>query len=225
LGIALTHKGIEVSVESYYKWMKNLIEYKDGAGFLDIDSQWEKKLEFGSGNSYGVELFVQKKKGKSTGWFSYTWAKSTRDFANLNFGKPFPYRYDRRHSMSVVFNREINNRIEFGATWIYNTGNAITLPTATYPKADWSGNSADYEDYVKHYPGRNSARAKDYHRMDISISFKKEKRWGERKWVFGIYNAYSRLNPTFIEFDDTTRKFRQFSLFPIIPNVSYQFKF
>jgi hypothetical protein len=227
-GIASVYKGFEITVESYYKWMKNLIEYKDGAGFLDIDSRWEKKLEFGTGNSYGVEFFIQKKLGKSTGWISYTWSKSTRHFENLNFGKPFPYRYDRRHSISIVYNREISKKIDFGVVWVYNTGNAITLPTSTYPKADWSANHSNYEDYLKHYPGRNSARAKDYHRLDLSIAFKKEKKWGERKWILGVYNAYSRLNPTFFEFDNSNvsgRKFKQFSLFPIIPSVSYQFKF
>lgn len=228
IGIAATHKMLEISVESYYKWMANLIEYKDGAGFLDIDSKWERKLEFGSGTSYGVEFLVQKRTGRYTGWIGYTWSKAMRDFDNLNFGNPFPYRYDRPHNLSVVFNHQVRNNIEVGAVWVYNTGNAVTLPTASYPRGAWSSNNAVYEDYIKHYPGRNSSRTKDYHRLDLSISFKKAKKWGERKWVVGIYNAYSRLNPTFIEFDDTNeqaKKFVQFSLFPIIPNVSYQFKF
>jgi hypothetical protein len=228
LGVSSVYKQFEISVEGYYKWMDNLIEYKDGAGFLDIDSEWENKVEFGSGKSYGTELFVQKKSGRSTGWIAYTWSKSIRQFDNLNFGESFPYRYDRRHNVSVVYNLAINNTIDFGAVWVYNTGNAVTLPTSTYPKATWNSNGPDYGDFVKHYPGRNSSRMKDYHRLDFSISFKKAKRWGERKWVFGVYNTYCRLNPIYIELDDENRfnkKFRQLSIFPLIPHISYQFKF
>jgi hypothetical protein len=228
LGASSVYKHFEISVEGYYKWMNNLIEYKDGAGFLDIDSEWENKIEFGSGNSYGAELFVQKKSGRSTGWIAYTWSKSTRQFDNLNFGKSFPYRYDRRHNVSIVYNLAINDRIDFGAVWVYNTGNAVTLPTSTYPKATWNSNAPGYEDFVKHYPGRNSSRMKDYHRLDFSVSFKKTKQWGERKWVFGVYNTYSRLNPIYIELDDENhlnKKFKQLSIFPLIPHISYQFKF
>jgi outer membrane receptor for ferrienterochelin and colicin len=228
LGLFSSHQDLEISIEGYYKGMKNLIEYKDGAGFLDIDSEWENKVEFGSGKSYGAELFVQKKSGRSTGWVSYTWSKSTREFENLNFGNPFPYRYDRRHNVAIVYNLAINERIAFGAVWVYNTGNAITLPTSSYPKAIWDSNDPRYEDFVKHYPGRNSSRMKDYHRLDLSISFKKTTRWGERKWVIGIYNGYNRLNPTYIELDDENplnKRFRQLSIFPFIPNISYQFKF
>ncbi|MBT1686846.1 TonB-dependent receptor [Dawidia soli] len=134
-GIATTRKGIELSVEGYYKWMKNLIEYKDGVGFLDIDSRWENKIESGRGKSYGAEVFIEKKMGRSTGWISYTWSKSTRTFANLNFGNTFPYRYDRRHTIALVYAIAVNERVDFSAVWVYNTGNAITLPTSTYPKA------------------------------------------------------------------------------------------
>jgi hypothetical protein len=228
LGVSSVYKRFEISVEGYYKWMDSLIEYKDGAGFLDIDSEWENKVEFGSGKSYGAELFIQKKSGRSTGWIAYTWSKSTREFDNLNFGKPFPYRYDRRHNVSIVYNLAINDRIDFGAVWVYNTGTAVTLPTSTYPKATWNSNAPGYEDFVKHYPGRNSSRMKDYHRLDLSISFKKTKRWGERKWVVGVYNTYSRLNPIYIELDDEDRlnkRFRQLAIFPLIPHISYQFKF
>ena len=81
---------------------------------------------------------------------------------------------------------------------------------------------------AKNYPGRNSTRMENYHRLDLNISFKKVKKWGERKWIFGLYNSYSRLNPSFISFDNvspTERNFKQISLFPVIPNISYHFKF
>ena len=210
--------------------MNNLIEYKDGAGFLDVVNEWEDKLEFGKGKSFGVEFLVRKDVGRSTGWLGYTWSKTDRSFLNLNYGKTFPYRYDRRHDLSIVYNLKINNRIDFGAVWVFGTGNAITLPTASYPKAVWDSTGPNYEETSKHYPGRNSSRMRDYHRLDLNVSFSKNKKWGERKWVFGVYNAYSRLNPVFIDFENSvsdtgTGRFKQLSLFPIIPNVSYQFKF
>ena len=137
LGVNTTQKGLAISLEGYYKEMDNLVEYKDGAGFLDVVNEWEDKLEFGKGESYGVEFLVRKDAGKSTGWIGYTWSKSTRQFDNLNYGKVFPYRYDRRHDISIVYNLHINERMDFGAVWVYGTGNAVTLPTATFPKATW----------------------------------------------------------------------------------------
>ena len=227
-GMAASLFGFELSTETYYKYMKNLIEYKDGAGFLDITNEWVDKIEFGTGYSYGIEFLLQHKLGRSTGWIGYTWSKSNRDFKNLNFGKEFPYRYDRRHDISLVYNYKINERIDLGAVWVFGTGNPVTLPVSTYPKASWNSSQSDYEGFVKNYPGRNSSRMKNYHRLDVSVSFTKEKKWGQRKWVFGVYNAYSHLNPTFISFSNenpSERGFKQVSLFPIIPNVSYQFKF
>ncbi len=227
-GVVANLGGIELSVESYYKWMDNLIEYKDGAGFLDIDSDWEHKVAFGTGKSYGIECFVQKKIGQSTGWVGYTWSKTNRHFDQLNFGKAFPYRYDRRHDVSLVYSYQISEQISLGAVWVYGTGNAITLPTSSYPKATWDTNEINYNEFIKHYPGRNSSRMEDYHRLDLNVSFKKQKRWGERTLVFGLFNAYNRQNPTYIDFDDRdpqNKQFKKFSLFPIMPNVSYQFKF
>lgn len=228
LGLATSARGLSITLEGYYKWMDNLIEYKDGAGFLDIDNDWEDKVEFGSGDSYGIEFFVQKQTGRHTGWLGYTWSKSNRDFENLNFGRTFPYRYDRRHDLSLLYQLAISERIQFGAVWVFSTGNSITLPTSSFPKASWSASGPDYEGFIKSFPGRNSSRTKDYHRIDLNISFTKVKKWGEQTWVFGLYNAYSRLNPNFVEFDDsvpTNKQFKQLSLFPILPNVSYQFKF
>ena len=228
LGITSQIKSFEVSVEGWHKWMDNLLEYRDGVGFLDINDDWEQKVAIGKGTSYGVELFIQKKLGKSTGWIGYTWSKSNRDFEELNFGNQFPYRYDRRHDVSLVYNLSINQKTDLGAVWVYGTGNSLTLPSSEFPKATWNTNGVNYDGFVKSYPGRNSSRTEAYHRLDLSISFKKQVRLGERKWVLGLFNSYSRLNPTFIEFDDDdplNKAFEKLSLFPVIPSVSYQLKF
>lgn len=230
LGLATTQKGLSISLEGYYKEMANLIEYRDGAGFLDIVNEWEDKVAFGEGTSYGLEFLIRKDAGKSTGWIGYTWSKTDRLFPELNYGRSFPYRYDRRHDLSVVYNLTINERMSFGAVWVYGTGNAVTLPTTTYPKAVWDTTGPNYEESLKNYPGRNSSRMRDYHRLDVNFSISKAKKWGERTWVFGFYNTYSRLNPAFIDFEERPTEeggsqFKQLSLFPIIPNISYQFKF
>ncbi len=219
----------EITIEGYYKWMTDLIEYKDGAGFLDIDDAWEDKIEIGDGISYGLEFLLQKKLGKTTGWLGYTWSRNTRDFENLNFGKEFYYRYDRRHDVSLTLTHQLKPHIDLGLVWVYGTGFPVTLPTATYQRSvgHVTGN-LNRTTLIKDFPGRNATRIKDYHRLDISVSFSKQKRWGQRKWVFGLYNTYARLNPTFVEFNpdfENKREFVQLSLFPIIPSLSYQFKF
>ncbi|MEO0330575.1 MAG: TonB-dependent receptor, partial [Bacteroidota bacterium] len=221
-------RDFELSIESYYKWMNNLIEYKDGAGFLDIDDSWDNKIEVGKGYSYGIEVLLQRKRGRTTGWLGYTWSRSFRDFDNLNFGRRFPYRYDRPHDVSLTLNHQIKSNISASAIWVFGTGPAITLPTSTFLVSHGHITGNQTTELATNYPSRNAARMRDYHRLDLSITFTKEKRWGERKWVFGLFNAYSRLNPVFADLRNepgSDKKFVQLSLFPIIPSVSFQFKF
>lgn len=215
-GLAYTHDlGIEVSVEGYYKTMKNLIEYKEGTSFFSSATSWEDKVEIGNGLSYGGELFIQKKKGKFTGMLGYTLSWTNRTFANLNNGQTYPYKYDRRHDFKVAGVYTINDKIEVSAEWVYGTGNAITLPIGYYQLPN--GQEASV------YGSRNSFRMPAYHRGDVSIRFTKEmKRW-ERTWVVSVYNVYNRKNPFFIY--EENGGFKQVSLFPIIPSITYQFKF
>jgi outer membrane receptor for ferrienterochelin and colicin len=221
-GIAYNSKtDFEVSVEGYYKTMKNVIEYAEGASYVNATSNWEDKVEVGNGKSYGSELFIQKKKGKTTGMLGYTLSWTNRQFANLNNGKSFPVKYDRRHDFKVAMVHKINKRFEISADWIFGTGQAISLPVEVY--VDINGNE------VEVFDGRNGFRMKPYHRLDFSAKFSKQKRKYERAWVVSIYNVYNRLNPFYIfrDFDKNTNLpvFKQVSLFPIIPSVSYQFKF
>jgi hypothetical protein len=191
------------------------------ASYLNATSNWEDKVEVGKAWSYGAEFFVQKKKGKTTGMLGYTLSWSNRKFDNLNNGKTFPYKYDRRHDFKVAVVHKASDRLELSAEWIYGTGQAITLPTEVYLESD--------QREVEVYDGRNGFRMKSYHRFDVSMKFMKKKKWGERAWVVGVYNVYSRQNPFFIyrDYDYITNQpvFKQVTLFPIIPSVSYQFKF
>ena len=230
LGVAKTvRKNYEVSLEAYYKEMDGLIEYQEGASFLNAEENWQDKVETGHGDSYGVELFIQKKTGKFTGWLGYTLSWSNRQFDNLNFGRWFPYKYDRRHDVSITGAYKVNDRIDISGVWVYGTGNSITLPDSRYMEY----NNDTYRDLdfrrdgIKHYDQRNGYRMRSYHRLDLSIGFSKQKKWGTRKWTIGTYNTYSTRNPFFIDIarKQGRRRFIQYSLFPIIPSVSYSFKF
>lgn len=224
-------EGLEVSLEGYYKTMDNLIEYKEGASFFSIQGGWEDKLEFGRGNAYGMEFLLRKQYGKTSGWIGYTLSWANRQFENISFGEWFPYRYDRRHDVSIVLNQEIKEGIDLGVTWVYGTGNAVTLPLEKYGSLNsfWYGFS--YFDGVDYFEQRNNYRMPAYHRLDVGLNFRKDTKWGTRTWSFGVYNAYNRKNPFFIDFDeeyvpDGPNKvvLKQYSLFPIIPSISYSFK-
>ena len=236
--------GIEISLEGYYKTMDHLIEYKEGASFFSFNDDWQEKLEFGEGLAYGGELLVRKQTGKTTGWIAYTLSWSNRRFENISFGEWFPYRYDRRHDISIVVNHKIKDNIDLGVTWVYGTGNAVTLALEKYsgfntyrdgygerePGSDLEPEI--YANMIDYFEKRNSYRMPAYHRLDIGVNFRKEKKWGERTWSIGVYNAYNRKNPFFLNFDteygdygeEPQTVLKQYSLFPIIPSISYSFK-
>lgn len=231
-GVAHTLKGnqYEVSLEGYYKWMDNIIDYVDGANFLDPNKDWQRKVEAGKGWSYGGELFIQRKEGRFTGWIGYTLSWTNRQFSNINEGKIFPYKYDRRHDFEIVGTYKINDEVDISATWVYGTGNAISLPIAEYE--GYSNTPYDYFNTIEYYGDKNSFRMAAYHRFDIGANFRKKKTWKklewERTWNVSVYNLYNRKNPYFIYFgyNDLGQKVaKQVSLFPIIPSVSYNFVF
>lgn len=219
----------DLSIEGYYKTLNNLIEYKEGAGFFQLAQNWESKLEIGEGYAYGSEILLRKNYGKLTGWLGYTLSWSWRKFENINFGNKFPYKYDRRHDVSLVLLYEFNEKVDMGLTWVYGTGNAVTLGVARYSGLSLENydNYWSYYQEIEYFNGRNSYRMPSYHRLDLSINLKKKTKWGNQTWSFGLYNAYSRQNPFYLYFgyDNSKRVLKQVSLFPIIPSVRYAFKF
>ncbi|MEP3389869.1 MAG: TonB-dependent receptor plug domain-containing protein [Reichenbachiella sp.] len=219
----------EFSVEAYYKQMENLLEYKEGASFLDRDVNWQDKVEIGKGLSYGIEFYVKKSFGKTDGWVGYTLSRTERSFDNLNHGETFLFKYDRTHDISAAINHQLSDKVFVSANWVLGSGSMITLPTYERWNSDpYMGGT--YQEYTS----RNGYRMRTYHRLDLSIRFHKKKKWGERNWVISVYNAYSRRNPFYIKQQAKTwgninweegTKFQEYTLFPIIPSVSYQFKF
>lgn len=215
----------ETSLEVYYKDMRNQIEYKEGytPGLTDP----EEEFTFGRGWSYGSELFLNKTSGRLTGWIGYTLSWTWRKFAALNEGRKFPAKYDRRHDLSVVASYELNPKWRLGGVFVYGTGNATSLPERFYII-----NGV----LTQEFSGVNQYRLAPYHRMDLSATYTPAKKPGRRvqgSWVFGVYNTYSRMNPYFIYFDQTGSPYdgslkveaRQVSLFPILPSVTWNFKF
>jgi hypothetical protein len=235
LGYKKTISRYELSAEVYYKLMKGVIEYTEGANFLNTNKDWEEKIETGKGESYGLELFAQKKTGRMSGWMGYTLSWNKRLFPKLNGGKPFFYKYDHRHDYKAVVIYELKKNIDLSLSFVLNSGNRITLPTSFHYGAQGSF-PYKFPDFVFETSNtnliykagsRNNVQMKTYHRADVSINFHKEKRRGVRTWNISIYNVYSRLNPYYYYYKqgaDGKLTLTQISLFPIIPSVSYNFK-
>lgn len=230
----------ETSVELYYKKMENVIEFKQGALPSDnVNDNTDNLLVYGTGWSYGAEFFIKRTFGKLTGWIGYTLAKSDRYFPDLQSAK-FPAKYDRRHDLTLVGTYELNKRWTFGFSFIYASGNTLTLPNSWY---------FNNQDLLFNYGPRNSTRMAPYHRLDISATWydkptktKIDKKTGEKIEVvkkfrqnvaFSVYNVYNRANPYFLYIDNdgniTSNDFKisvkQVSLFPILPSVTWNFEF
>ncbi|HPR30979.1 MAG TPA: TonB-dependent receptor [Prolixibacteraceae bacterium] len=230
---------LDLSVEAYYKTMSNLIEYKDGASFVSSTAGWEKQIELGRGWSYGGEILLEKKVGKLTGWIGYTLSWSERQFDNLNFEKPFFARYDRRHDISITATYEFNERMDMGVTWVYGTGNAVTLGKQKFK--DYDSGLFFWNQPLTYYEGRNNYRMPAYHRLDWGINFHRELKYGNRTLSFSVYNAYNRMNPFFLywgydyttvtdpetgnTYEESEKALKQISIFPIIPSISYTYRF
>jgi hypothetical protein len=214
--------GWSFSVEGYWKTLEGLPAYRENIRPEDnIGTNVDNNLVVGRGWSYGVETFAKRKRGALTGWIGYTWSKTERQFDDLNSGNVFPARFDRRHDLSVVLDWKVNEDWRVSGTFVYATGNAITLPASRFL---FEGR------IVEVFGPRNGYRMAPYHRADLGATWSGAKH-GE--WRFSIYNLYSRLNPYFIYFDadgslsegSFELSARQVSLFPILPSISWNFDF
>lgn len=214
----------ETSVEMYYKTMNNQIEYREG--YTPSLKDPEEEFVFGKGWSYGAEFFVNKVRGRLTGWVGYTLSWTWRRFPDLNGGLKYPSRYDRRHDMSVVATYELNKKWKLSTVFVYGSGSAMSLPERFY----FVGGVLTQE-----YSSINAYRMKPYHRLDLSATYTptpRKVRKYQSSWVFSLYNTYSRLNPYFIYFDqegdanagNLQVKAKQVSLFPLIPSVTWNVK-
>ncbi len=214
---------IETSLELYYKKMDNAIDFKDHAQ-LFLNPRLEAELRVGEASSYGAELYVKYETAKLSGWVSYTYSKTMRDIPEINGGIPYSAPYDKPHDLAVVFNYDLSPQISVGANWIYSTGIPFTLPAGRY---EIGGN------ILPLYTGRNEYRLPDYHRLDLSVTFRDKKKPGKKwfsEWNISVYNAYARKNPWTLNFiqdennPDVTYAEMTY-LFSIVPAITYNFKF
>ena len=218
---------LETSAEIYYKKLNDQIEYKPNTQVGDnIGDNADNNFTFGNGESYGLELFVKKNYGRTTGWIGYTLSKTTRQFEDLNEGETYLAKYDRRHDISVIITHELTDRWKASVVFVYASGSHFT------PTEGWY--LMDNGTFITEYGGYNSYQLKNYHRMDFSLTYKlKERKYYRSSLNFSVYNLYNRKNPYFIYFDSDgdvdSGMFRTFAsqvtVFPMIPSVAWNFEF
>ena len=240
------HKSTSISLECYYKKISNDISLREGSSFMynknldfvdNSDLEWENNVTTGTSWNYGSELFIHKKRGRLQGWIGYTLAWSQSKFAELNFGKAFFSRQDRRHSLSVMTIFQINEGWSLSASWVYMTGNAITLANSIYSNVDIPSNllyipsastPVNYE-----YSGINNFRMPAYHRFDLGVSFKKQRNNIFTELELSVYNVYNRQNAYFyyvLSSNDSSgiknnNTVKQISVLPVIPSINYKIRF
>jgi len=235
LGMAKTSQDnqYEFSLEGYYKTMDNVIEYTEEANiFTAAGEKWDEQVITGKGRSYGAELLMEKKQGTTRGWIGYTLAWSTRQFAEVNEGRSFPYKYDPRHTIELVFVQKLGKRWELSANWQFATGMPLTLPVASHEGITApSPHDPDQEPppRVDVLGPRNSFRGANTHRLDIGVTYTKKKKHWTKSWNFSLFNAYNQQNPFYYyvrtDHEKQERSLAQVTLLPILPSITYTVRF
>ena len=234
----LIAKGLLLTNEYYYKWLKNQVDFRDGAN-LFLNEEIEREFEFGKGYAYGTEVSLEKDFGKLSGWIAYTLAFVKRGgFPGIMDGRYFSPRYDRRNDIKVVATYKFNRRWTASATWVYGSGDLAWLPGGRALFQDIKGGSIDPVTPI--YGDRNTFRLPAYHRGDISVIYYMFPKWGESNLSLSIYNVYDRRNPYFLTLETEFKTVkqgevevkipekisaRQVSLFPILPSITWNFNF
>lgn len=210
----------DCTIEGYFKNVNNVYDYRDGKSFYS-EIEIERLLLGGKGRAYGLEICTRKNKGRLTGWLSYTLSWSENKIEGINGGRWYTASNDRRHDLVLVGVYELSPSWELSGIWHYNTGQALTAPSAKY---DLNGSTYYY------YNERNGYRAPANHRLDLTANYTKKLRRATRIWSFGVYNAYNRYNPFMIRFKNDEKSptgtvAEQISLFGIVPSVSFTLKY
>ncbi len=217
----------QLNVEGYYKTLNRIYAYKEGADYLSVNNVWQDNIEIGRGWSYGAEMQLNKDLGKLTGWLSYTYSKTRRQFSHINNGDPFPYKYDRTHQINLVMQYQLSKSISINTAWVYASGAAYSLASLKYTSMfnifNW--NSPNYgEDYsdISYYESRNNHRMPDYHRLDISMMWVKHKKT-TKTVIIGVYNVYNRFNPFMMYLDND--RIKMVALYSVIPSINFKLDF
>ncbi len=223
----LDASNIELSLEGYYKKMKDILDYKIGADLI-LNENLEQELLQGQGKAYGIEFLLKKKKGKLNGWLGYSYSRSfvkldsPLDEERVNNGDYFPANYDKPHDFTTVLNYKLTHRFSFSANFTYQTGRPITFPIGKYVIAN--------EEQVV-YSDRNQYRIPDYYRLDLGLNIEgnhKLQKLAHSFWNISVFNVLGRNNPYSVFFvnDDGKIQAYQTSIFTVpIPTITYNFKF
>ncbi|OEJ99414.1 hypothetical protein A8C32_06945 [Flavivirga aquatica] len=257
LGLAkdFDNTGYSLEIEGYYKRMNNIITYKEGASFINIQDlqtgqniNWEDNITYGIGWAYGAECLLKKQRGALQGWFGYTLSWSQRQFDEINEGRKYFSRYDQRHNISLVGFYKPSNKVTYSASWIYRSGINFTVANLqglsshnNFPIRE-GGTTFDTFETNSFATNRNNIRGEATHRLDLGIQFHKiTQRKHRRTWGFSIYNIYARKNPFFYYVNDglssvfgigdsdsevvTEKSLRRVSALVFIPSINYSYKF
>ncbi len=238
-------KELLFTMEGFYKWLDNQIEFVDGAR-LFANQNLEEEFAIGKGNAYGLEISLEKTEGRLNGWIGYTYSRTRRGefetldpnglFAQQGYFSPI---YDRRHDLSVVLFYELSKKISLTSTFVYGSGDLRWMPVGRFTFQDVYG--ANFEAVVPVYQDRNNFRLAPYNRLDLGIVINFFPKWGESDLTINVVNVYNRRNAFFVYFDPAFREVedgagnnieipegiqaKQVSLFPILPSLTYNFKF
>jgi outer membrane receptor for ferrienterochelin and colicin len=232
--------GIKVSAEAFYKEMRNVVEYAEGEEIYLNDSNWESRIISGNGTVYGLEFLTEKTGGRVSGSLAYTLSKNTRTFDEVNKGESFPYKYDRRHDLSLTAACQVNERISLSGVWVFASGINITIlsqsyydPSQLFGYDPENGREFYDNDIIRNFEERNGYKLPAYHRLDLGVNLEKKKKRVNRTLSIGAYNVYSRKNAFYIyneygKYHDTgqwEKRIYQVTLLPFIPYIKYSIRF
>lgn len=230
-GIYGAYKGYDLSMEGYYKKSKNQVEYIEGASYLELNTNWQEKVAQGNATAYGLEWLVRKNFGKTTGWLGYTLSWANRQFpgGEINYGNPYPAKTDNRHKINLAVKHTLNKKFDLNGSWVYSSGNWITLPTEQYISVQGMQN---------YYRSRNNYKMPGYHRLDLGINYYRHKKNGRMGiWNVSVYNVYNKMNAFLVYpiqdfmYDPVSngyksnKRYKKLSILPIIPSFSYTYTF
>ncbi len=229
--------GWEISLEGYYKFSRNVIDYRDGASMFGSSEGWEQLVEMGVARSYGLETLVRKTEGKLTGWLAYTLSKTERKYPNgyINSGRWFPYQYDRRHVLNLNVSYALSGKINLSATWSFSSGGWATIPERT--TVFYNYQESKYDNLIKPEPlltvdyisGKNNYNLPPSHTLNLAVNFNRQFRHGERTISVSVYNAYNAMNPNLVyaagRLPGDKIVVKKMTFLPVLPSFNYTYRF
>ena len=226
-GLAYEWQSITITAEVYRKWLNHTTDFSNGASLSTDLRPWYEKTTQGEGSAKGLEISLEKTRGKVSGNLSYTLARADRKYPAINQGKAFPFSYDRRHNFNFFVNWIISPKYDVSAAWIYGTGYPATIPVEKYlPGLGVYNTDSEYGGEVDYYPSRNNVHMAAYHRLDISFHYKVTTRIGEHTISVDVFNVYNRKNPVYMYYSGYRAKTLQYAnLLPVIPSLTYTLRF